>query len=108
MFETQMSGKKTSLGEIGLDIRTYASPKVKISQGSKHIWKFFYRSHTKLLGFVPIPPPILRLCIALFAVAEGWLLLGIGRFLLLTFGDILFHESESKGFSCPVSFGDLA
>ena len=29
------------------------------------------------VGFV-IPLPILRLCIALFAVAEGWLLLDIG------------------------------
>ena len=28
------------------------------------------------------PPPILRLCIALFAVAEGWLLLDIGWFVL--------------------------
>ena len=28
MFETQKSGKKTSSGEIGLDIRTNASPKV--------------------------------------------------------------------------------
>ena len=29
------------------------------------------------VGFVT-PPPILKLCIALFAVAEGWLLLNIG------------------------------
>ena len=28
MFENQKSGNKTSSGEIGLDIRTYASPKV--------------------------------------------------------------------------------
>ena len=28
MFETQKSGNKTSSGEIGLDIRTRASPKV--------------------------------------------------------------------------------
>ena len=28
MFETQKSGNKTSSGEIGLDIRTHASPKV--------------------------------------------------------------------------------
>ena len=27
MFETQKSGNKTSSGEIGLDIRTHASPK---------------------------------------------------------------------------------
>ena len=28
MFETYNSGNKTSSGEIGLDIRTHASPKV--------------------------------------------------------------------------------
>ena len=28
IFETQKSGNKTSSGEIGLDIRTHASPKV--------------------------------------------------------------------------------
>ena len=28
MFETQKSGNKTYLGEIGLNIRTHASPKV--------------------------------------------------------------------------------
>ena len=28
MFDTQKSGNKTSLGEIGLNIRTNASPKV--------------------------------------------------------------------------------
>ena len=28
MFETQKSGNKTSSGEIGLNIRTFASPKV--------------------------------------------------------------------------------
>ena len=32
--------------------------------------------------FCKPPPPILRLCIALFAVAEGWLLLDIGWFVL--------------------------
>ena len=30
------------------------------------------------VGFVTPPPPILRLNIAYFAVAEGWLLLDIG------------------------------
>ena len=29
MFEIQKSGNKTSSGEIGLDIRTHASPKVR-------------------------------------------------------------------------------
>ena len=34
MFETQKSGKKTNSGEIGLDIRTHASPKVGQDQVS--------------------------------------------------------------------------
>ena len=34
MFENQKSGNKTSSGEIGLDIRTYASPKVGHDQVS--------------------------------------------------------------------------
>ena len=36
MFETQKSGNKKSSGEIGLDVRTHASPKVgqyKVSGG---------------------------------------------------------------------------
>ena len=34
MFETQKSGNKTSSGEIGLNIRTLASPKVGQDQVS--------------------------------------------------------------------------
>ena len=34
MFETRKSGNKTSSGEIGLDIRTHASPKVGQDQVS--------------------------------------------------------------------------
>ena len=34
MFETQKSGNKTSSGEIGLNIRTLASPKVEQDQVS--------------------------------------------------------------------------
>ena len=34
VFEIQKSGDKTSSGEIGLDIRTYASPKVGQDQVS--------------------------------------------------------------------------
>ena len=34
MFEIQKSGNKTSSGEIGLDIRTHASPKVGHDQVS--------------------------------------------------------------------------
>ena len=36
------------------------------------------------VGFEP-PPPILRLNIAYFAVAEGWLLLDIGWFVLFLY-----------------------
>ena len=35
VFEIQKSGDKTSSGEIGLDIRTHASPKVGQDQVSK-------------------------------------------------------------------------
>ena len=34
MFETQKSGNKTNSGEIGIDIRTHASPKVRRDQVS--------------------------------------------------------------------------
>ena len=34
MFETQKSGNKTSSGDIGLNIRTFASPKVGQDQVS--------------------------------------------------------------------------
>ena len=37
MFEIQKSGDKTSSGEIGLDIRTYASPKVGQDQVSGEV-----------------------------------------------------------------------
>ena len=36
MFEIQRSGDKTSSGEIGLDIRTHASPKVGTGPGVTH------------------------------------------------------------------------
>ena len=41
MFETQKSGDKTSSGEIGLDIRTLASPKVgqdQVSTATQLVW----------------------------------------------------------------------
>ena len=46
MFETQKSGNKTSSGEIGLNIRTLASPKVGQDQVSggvsvPHLLKHF-------------------------------------------------------------------
>ena len=37
MFEIQKSGDKTSSGEIGLDIRTHASPKVGQDQVSGEV-----------------------------------------------------------------------
>ena len=37
MFETQKSGNKTSTVEIGLDIRTHASPKVGQDQVSRGV-----------------------------------------------------------------------
>ena len=50
---------------------------------SQKVCKYTLPLHTfSKLYDVPVsvapPPPILRLCIALFAVAEGWLLLDIG------------------------------
>ena len=38
VFEIQKSGDKTSSGEIGLDIRTHASPKVGQDQVSEFIY----------------------------------------------------------------------
>ena len=37
MFESQKSGDKTSSGEIGLDIRTHASPSVEQDQVSRGV-----------------------------------------------------------------------
>ena len=37
MFETQKSGNKTSLGEIGLDIRTHASPQSGTGPGVRGV-----------------------------------------------------------------------
>ena len=44
MFETQKSGNKTSSGEIGLDIRTHASPKVGQDQVSGGVSVFFWHA----------------------------------------------------------------
>ena len=62
MFEIQKSGDKTSSGEIGLDIRTYASPKVGQDQVSggvsvpcRHatpvadaLWKLVFSNNVKV------------------------------------------------------------
>ena len=57
--------------------------------------KYWYHTLSKLYD-VPVglvtPPPILRLSIAYFAVAEGWLLLDIGLFVL--FFKIFIFEGE--------------
>ena len=58
------------------------------------------------VGFVP-PPFFLRLCIALFAVAEGWLLLDIGWFFLFLwmificvhFNSLALHECITFNFN---------
>ena len=42
MFEIQKSGDKTSSGEIGLDIRTHASPKVGQDQVAGGVSKLLY------------------------------------------------------------------
>ena len=45
MFETQKSGNKTSSGEIGLNIRTLASPKVGQDQVPGGISVLCYMPH---------------------------------------------------------------
>ena len=50
VFEIQRSGDKTSSGEIGLDIRIHASPKVGQDQVSGGVRTFFLeQSQTKLV-----------------------------------------------------------
>ena len=48
VFEIQRSGDKTSSGEIGLDIRTHASPKVGQDQvsGGVSVQNHFYLLHS--------------------------------------------------------------
>ena len=59
MFETQKSGNKTSSGEIGLDIRTHASPKV----GHEHVSEgvSVLRWHAAPVANVLWKPRIIRL-----------------------------------------------
>ena len=47
MFEAQKSGNKTSPEEIGLDIRTHASPKVGQDQINSHN-SYFSTSRTDI------------------------------------------------------------
>ena len=44
MFETQKSGNKTSSGEIGLNIRIFASPKVGQDQVSGGVSLLFWQA----------------------------------------------------------------
>ena len=53
-----------------------------------------YLYFIKIVPFCP-HPPFLRLCIALFAVAEGWLLLDIGWFVL--FYEISVFNTQQGG-----------
>ena len=56
MLEIQKSGDKTSSGEIGLDIRTHASPKVVVNYSNlDKIGQYFINSFVifaKIRGFV--------------------------------------------------------
>ena len=54
MFETQKSGNKTNSGEIGLDIRTHASPKVGQDQVS--VWVSVLCWHTVPIANVLLKP----------------------------------------------------
>ena len=54
IFESQKSGDKTSLGEIGLDIRTYASPKVGQDQVSGGVSVLCL--HAAPIAYVPWKP----------------------------------------------------
>ena len=53
------------------------------------------------------PLPMLRLCIALFAVSEGWLLLDIGLFVLfldsIQLFAVLLRIFSTKSFECNYS-----
>ena len=54
MFEIQKSGDKTSSGEIGLDIRTHASPKVGQDQVSGGVSVLCW--HAAPVAYVPWKP----------------------------------------------------
>ena len=58
MFEIQKSGDKTSSGEIGLDIRTHASPKVGQDQVSRGVSVLCW--HVVLVAYVLWKPCTIR------------------------------------------------
>ena len=100
----------------------FKTPLLNIEQGSFHAkchrvkkyvsmhYRFILCQNYMMFPLVLPPPPILRLCIALFAVAEGWLLLDIGwfvlfsgithnfytRFLLLNWGNCYFQGNNKR------------
>ena len=59
MFETQKSGNKTSSGEIGVDIRKHASPKVGKDQVSGGVSVLCW--HATPVANVLLKPRIIRL-----------------------------------------------
>ena len=58
VFEIQKSGDKTSSGEIGLDIRTHASPKVGQDQVSGGVSVLFW--HVAPVAYVLWKPCTIR------------------------------------------------
>ena len=58
VFEIQKSGDKTSSGEIGLDIRTHASPKVGQDQVSGGVSVLCW--HAAPVAYVPWKPCTIR------------------------------------------------
>ena len=48
----------------------------------RRVLRFIPCLNYMMFPLVLYPPPLLRQCIAIFAVAEGWLLLDIGLFVL--------------------------
>ena len=58
MFETQKSGNKTSSGDIGLNIRTHASPKVGQDQVSGGVFVLCW--HVAPVANVLWKPRIIR------------------------------------------------
>ena len=55
IFESQKSGNKTSSGQIGLDIRTHASPEVGQDQVSGGV--SFFCCHVAPVAYIILEPP---------------------------------------------------
>ena len=61
----------------------------KRSSGAHASYFFTLCQNCMMFLLVLYPPPLLRQCIALFTVAEGWLLLDIGRFVLFFYHHVI-------------------